>query len=357
MTLGTFSSVRIKPDQALAADGSLPVTVDIAERPRRAIDLGASYATDLGIGLTAAWQHRNLFGNAEQLSISGAFRFGGSAAIRPSYEVTARFVKPDFLARDQALELKTTALQQSLKAYDQTAVIGTAIISRKLTPHWTVSVGVLGEIEQITQEGRRDTYHLVGVPLTARYDSTNSLFDPTLGIRASVSVMPMQALGTNTGSFLISQIGGSTYFDIAGDGRSVMAVRGLVGQVAGVGVFGLPPDHRFYAGGSGTVRGFRFQSIGPTFPSGRPTGGTAVAAGSLEVRQRVYGEFGVVAFVDAGQVTDNGMPFSGGWSVGAGLGVRYHTPIGPIRLDVGVPLNRRAGDDKFGVYVGIGQAF
>lgn len=355
--LGVFSSVRVAPDSTLAEDGSLPVLVDVTERKRHAIDLGASYSTDLGIGMSAAWQHRNLFGSAEQLSFSGAYRFGGSAATRPAYEATARFLKPDFLARDQSLELTTTAVQQSLKAYDQTALIGRATLSRKLTPHWTVGLGVLGVVQQITQEGMRDSYRLLGSPLTARYDSTNSLFDPTRGIRASVSVMPMLSLGSKGGTFVVSQAAGSTYFDLLGDGRSVLAMRGLIGQAAGAGVFGLPPDQRFYAGGSATVRGFRFQSVGPTFPSGRPTGGTAVAAGSLELRQRVYGDFAAVMFVDAGQVNTNGAPFSGGWSVGAGLGVRYHTPIGPIRLDVGVPLNRRAGDDRFGVYIGIGQAF
>jgi translocation and assembly module TamA len=311
MTLGVFSSVRIEPAEALASDGSLPVLVDVAERKRHALELGASYATDLGIGLTAAWRHRNLFGNAEQLSFSGAFHFGGSAATGPSYEATARFVKPDFGARDQSLDLKLTAVQQSLKAYDHTAVIGTAALSRKLGPHWTVSLGILAEVERITQESRTDTYHLLGVPLTARSDSTNSVFDPTAGIRAAFSVTPTQSLGQNGGTFVISQASASAYLDLAGDRRSLLAVRGLVGQASGVDVFGLPPDHRFCAGGSGTVRGFRYQSIGPRFPGGNPTGGTAVAAGTIEIRQRVYGDFGMVAFVDAGQVTDDSVPFSG----------------------------------------------
>lgn len=357
MALGVFSTVGIEAGQHLAPDGSLPIQVTVTERKRHLVELGASYATDLGTGLNASWQHRNLFGNAEQLTLSGAFRFGGSAAIRPSYDVTARFVKPDFLRRDQALDVKATALQRSLKAYDQTAMIATATISRKLSPHWTVGLGLLGEIAEITQEGMRDTYHLLGLPVTVRYDNTDNPFDATRGIRATVSVTPMQALGTNPGTFVVTQATGSTYVDLSGDGRSVIALRGLVGQASGVGVFGLPPDQRFYGGGAGTVRGFRFQSIGPRFPSGRPTGGTAVAAGTLEFRQRVYQEFGVVAFVDAGQVNDNGLPFRGDWSVGAGVGVRYHTPIGPLRLDFAVPVNRRSGDDRFQFYIGLGQAF
>jgi translocation and assembly module TamA len=137
----------------------------------------------------------------------------------------------------------------------------------------------------------------------------------------------------------------------------VVALRGLVGQISGVGVFGLPPDQRFYAGGSGTVRGYRYQSIGPRFPSNRPTGGTAISAGTVEFRQRILGNYGVVGFIDAGQVSDDGKPFTSQWRVGAGAGFRYYTPIGPIRLDVAVPLNKQSGGDSFELYIGIGQAF
>jgi translocation and assembly module TamA len=155
----------------------------------------------------------------------------------------------------------------------------------------------------------------------------------------------------------VAQLSGSTYFDLSGGGRSVIALRGLVGKAFGASEFSLPPDQRFYAGGSGTVRGFRYQSVGPQFPDGKPTGGTAVSAGSVEFRQRIFDHYGVAAFVDAGQVTANGSPFSGTWRVGAGVGARYYTSIGPIRLDVAIPLNREPHGDAFELYIGIGQAF
>ena len=98
------------------------------------------------------------------------------------------------------------------------------------------------------------------------------------------------------------------------------------------------------------MRGFRYQSVGPQFPDGKPTGGTAVSAGSVEFRQRILEHYGVVAFVDAGQVTANGSPFTGDWRVGAGIGARYYTSIGPIRLDVAIPLNRQPHGDAFELY-------
>jgi translocation and assembly module TamA len=137
----------------------------------------------------------------------------------------------------------------------------------------------------------------------------------------------------------------------------VLALRGLMGKVFGAGVFTLPPDQRFYAGGSATVRGFRYQSVGPQFADGKPTGGNAISAGTIEFRQRILESYGVVGFVDAGQVTANGSPFSGTWRVGAGIGARYYTSFGPIRLDVAVPLNRQPHGDAFELYIGIGQAF
>ena len=211
-----------------------------------------------------------------------------------------------------------------------------------------------------SRSSRKDVtrhYNLVGIPASIRYDNTTSLLDPTEGLRASLSVTPLHSLGHPSATFFISQISGSTYLNVSGDGRSVIALRGIVGQVSGAGVFALPPDQRFYAGGSATVRGYRYQTLGPQFSDRKPTGGTAVSAGTVEVRQRILGSYGVVGFVDVGQVTANGAPFTSNWHAGAGVGARYYTPIGPIRLDVAVPLNKLPGGDSFELYIGIGQAF
>ena len=162
---------------------------------------------------------------------------------------------------------------------------------------------------------------LVGLPLTLKFDNTNSLLDPTQGIRASFSATPTGALGSNNSGFLILEAAGSTYLDLSGNGRSVLALRGLVGEVPGTNTFSLPPDQRFYAGGSATVRGFKYQSVGPQFPDRNPTGGTAVSAATVEFRQRIIGNYGAVAFVDAGQVSANGVPFSNTWRIGAGVGI------------------------------------
>src|SRR5207248_490978 len=150
---------------------------------------------------------------------------------------------------------------QSLDAYDQEAVIADILLNRKFSEHWSGSVGLAGETERIKQEGVTRNYTLLGIPITAKYDSTDNLFEPTKGIRALASVTPTQSFGSSTATFVLLQISGSTYFDLGEPGRSVLALRGLIGSAQGAEQFDLPPDKRFYAGGSATVRGYKYQSI------------------------------------------------------------------------------------------------
>ncbi|HUB44431.1 MAG TPA: autotransporter assembly complex family protein [Acetobacteraceae bacterium] len=356
-SLGVFSVVRIVPADHLTPDGTLPISVEATERPLHAVDAGIAYSTDLGVNFNLGWHDRNLFGNAEQLNLTAATNLGGDAETQPGYQFGAQFIKPDFLAHDQSLEIDLQALKQDLQAYDQTALLQKFLLDRKLSPHWTFSYGVSGEQETIEQESVTRHYELVGLPLTLKFDNTDSLLDPTHGIRATLTAIPTGALGSNDTGFFILQAAGSTYLDLSGNGRSVLALRGLVGEVPGTNSFSLPPDQRFYAGGSATVRGFKYQSVGPLFPDRTPQGGTAISAGTMELRQRIMGNYGAVAFVDAGQVSADGVPFSESWRIGVGVGFRYYTSIGPIRLDVAVPVNREPGGDAFELYIGIGQAF
>jgi translocation and assembly module TamA len=195
------------------------------------------------------------------------------------------------------------------------------------------------------------------------------LADARKGLRVSLAITPTFSLGHPSARFVITQLSGSAYFDLqhlglAHDpGRSVLAVRALAGLAAGATQFSLPPDQRFYAGGSGTIRGYRYQSVGPTFPDGNPIGGTAINAGTIEFRQRIGLNLGAAVFVDAGNVSRTLNPLNGDLRIGAGAGVRYYTALGPLRVDLAFPLKRRTGagvqraDDAFEVYIGLGQAF
>jgi len=357
---GVFSTVRIQAPDQLNPAGQLPLTVTVIERKRHVVGFNAAYSTDLGFTAGVTWAHRNLFGQAERLDLGAAItQLGGSSSRGAGYNVTAALTKPDVLVRDQDLIFNLQGIKESLEAYDRTAVLGGVTVRRKLSDTWTVSAGVQAQQSRVEQEGTTRDYTLLQLPITAKYDSTGKegLLEPTHGIRASATVTPTASLAGSGSDFVILQATGSTYFDLGAPGRSVLALRGTVASVQGASTFQLPPDQRLYAGGSATVRGYKYQSVGPKFPSGRPTGGTSLAAYTVEFRQRILESFGAVVFVDAGQVDTASSPFSGNLRAGAGVGARYYTPIGPIRLDVAVPLNRERGDDSFELYIGIGQAF
>ncbi|MDD5277434.1 MAG: BamA/TamA family outer membrane protein [Methylovulum sp.] len=356
---GVFSAVQAKVADHLDNQGRLPITFVVTERKRHATSLGAAYSTDLGGSFTTTWQHRNLAGNAEQLNLTGGVnQLGGNSTTGIGYNLLAAFIKPDFLSRDQSLHASIGALKQSLIAYDQAAIMGDVLLSRKLDSHWRGSLGVALEQTHIIQAGVARDYTLLSLPTTVKYDSTNNLLDPIQGSLMSVSFTPMHSLaGAQTNPFVIMQVSGSTYLDLGKSGRSILALRGLVGDIQGAKVFSLPPDERFYAGGSATVRGYKYQSIGPQFADGIPQGGTAIMTGTVEFRQRILDDYGMAVFADAGQVSTSEQFLSGTWRIGAGIGARYYTAFGPLRVDVALPLNSQSNSGSFELYIGLGQAF
>ncbi|MGR9107721.1 MAG: autotransporter assembly complex protein TamA [Gammaproteobacteria bacterium] len=359
MAIGTFSSVQLIPADSPDNEGRLPVEFRIRESKRHKVSISGQFSTDIGGSVATSWENRNLLGQAERLSFTaGVTQIGGNSTRGIGYNVQLSFLKPDFLSHGQSLRTNIGAVDQSLLAYDRQAYTLGALVSRKLADHWSASIGLSAEQERIRQQGITSDFTLLDLPMELKYDDTVSLLDPTRGIRASASVTPTQPLtGPNTTPFVLFQVAGSTYLDLSDSGRSVLALRGIIGVAEGANQSELPPDRRFYAGGSATVRGFKYQSIGPQFADNSPQGGTALSAGTVEFRQRFLDSYGAVAFVDAGQVTTNSTPFSGTWRIGAGIGARYYTSFGPIRLDFAVPVNPLPGSGSFQIYIGLGQAF
>ena len=366
ISTGIFSGVKISAAPALDAAGQLPLRVDVSERARRSVTVNVSYSTDLGASAGLTWGYRNVFGNAEQLNLTaGLTGLGGSDSTGEGYLAKAQFLKPDFHHRDQTLELDIEAIKQDLDTYDQTAEIASAGISRKLSTQWTVGIGLTGTQETILQQDVSRDYTLLAVPISGKFDSTavaEPFDDPTHGIRATLVASPTESFSGQAATFFILQGTASTYWDLhsvglAPQGMSVLAFRGIVGTVQGATDLQLPPDQRFYAGGSGTIRGFKYQSAGPLFTDSTPEGGTAIDTATIELRQRVWHDIGIAVFGDAGQVSTSSAPFQGTMYEGVGIGARYYTSIGPIRLDCAVPLDRPPGGDSFEIYLGIGQAF
>jgi translocation and assembly module TamA len=359
--LGVFSGVSVAAEKERATDGTVPLQFEVQERAQHAVALSGAYSTDLGASLSARWSHRNLLGNGEQLNLSASgIGLGGTATAGIGYNLTTQFIKPRFLRDDQELEVTAGAVKQHLDAYAQTAETFGIFAHKTFSPQWSGTSGLSFTHDEVSQEGSDRIYDLLALPVTAAYDFTglkNPLADPLTGGRVAISVTPTVAFGYKTLLFAVLQLSGTMYFDLGGDGRSVIATRALLASIQGGDNYDLPPDQRLYSGGSGTVRGFRYQSIGPHYSSGNPTGAASVDALSLEYRQRVWSNYGFAAFVDAGQASADNLPFNGSIEVGAGVGARYYTSIGAIRADVAVPVTHVPNGDAFEIYISIGQAF
>ncbi len=356
--LGVFSSVTALPEQKPGPNGDVPVLFRVTEQKRHAVTIGGSYATDSGFTISSSWEDRDVFRHAETLTFTAAASgLGGTGATAPGYDLKGVFAKPDYLDRGQVLTLTVEGLKESLTAYGRTALLANAGITRPITPHLTFGYGVGFVTESVLQEEVRRNYVLAQLPVTLTYDTTDSALEPTKGFRVNVDLTPTRPIVGDAGVFVIAQASGSTYLAVEPEARGVLALRALIGSIQGATQFQVPPDERFYAGGSATLRGYTYQTVGPLFPDDIPEGGDAIDAGTIEFRQRVFKNFGIVPFVDAGQVSAGSAPFRGTMSVGAGLGVRYYTSIGPIRVDFAVPLKRTAGSGSFALYIGLGEAF
>ncbi len=358
--LPVFAGVRAETPDQLDAAGELPLDFTFNEAPRHAITFDGSYSTDLGAALTASWTDRNVFGNGESLTLSAsADEIGGLDAQYPGYDLSGTYTIPQWLRRDQSLSFNVTALQQYLYTYTQTALYATSTVTRQITPALSVNVGVGLEQEVIAQNNSSDFYALFSTPVGLKYDDTNNLLEPTRGFRATAQATPTASLGGYDGHafFIIGQGQASTYLDLAGNGRTVLALRAMVGDTWGASEFQVPADQRFYGGGSANMRGYRYQWASPQFADQLPAGGLAMDAGTVELRQRIGANWGAVTFFDVGQVSEQPAPFTGQTYPSVGIGARYFTGFGPIRVDFAVPLVQVPGDFPFEVYIGLGEAF
>ncbi len=369
-SVGVFSNVTVQDASTYAVDGTMPLDFSFKEAKRHSVGAEGGYSTDLGARAGGSWTHYNLLGNAERLRLTALITgLGGSAQQGLGYDVYADFFKPDFLERNQNLSARIEGLRQLFWSYRQTAFLIRGGITRPLAKNWNGSFGLMAEQEKIEQFDVTRDYTIISAPLSVMFDNTgvgNPIEPATHGVRASMSITPSVSLGnkgSGTSFFAILNGTASTYFDlhhlgISKPGNSVLAFRGMVGSIQGASTWDIPPDQRLYAGGSSTVRGFRWQGVGPQYKNTRyAIGGTSLDAGSAEFRQRIIGNVGMAGFIDAGQVGSSSLPFTGKLRVGAGGGVRYYTPIGPIRLDVAVPLNRAPRGDKWDLYIGLGETF
>lgn len=349
---GLFESVSVERKDEVAKTDEQPVVITVTERARRTIGVGVSYSTDEeGFGGEVYWEHRNLFGRAESLRVTAE-----GSLIRQSLD--ARFQKPNVLRRDQAIVANVAGTRETTDAFDELSVTSFVGIKRKILEHGTITTGPAFIVSRIKQDKETNEYYLIGLSNTFAYDLRNDLLNPTKGLYGTLSLSPYFSVAGTATQFVISDGSLAGYLPIVGEDRVVLAARGRLGSIFGDSRSSVPANMRFYAGGGGSVRGYRFRLIGPLDDHDDPIGGRSVVEIGAEARIKVTDTIGVVPFVDGGQVFEDIYPsFDESPLWAAGLGLRYYTAFGPLRLDVAFPLNPRSVDDPFQFYVSIGQAF
>jgi len=355
---GLFQAAVVERANALEPDRTLPITIVLTERKHRSIGLGARYSTDEGFGFEMQWEHRNLFGQQERLRVTADI-----AEIRQ--ELTADFTKPNFLRLEQSLLANGGFGNQDTDAYQGPLATVFSGVERKINERWTVTAGVPLEYSNLEDFRNTRDYFLVGLRGVVNRDTSDDKLDPSRGTRLALALSPYQGFGDEDVSFLRGVLSGTAYHSIDDEQRFVLAGRARLGSIVGEDNEDLPANQRFYAGGGDSIRGYAFQSVGPQsfrVEPGNiervPRGGRSLFLLSGEIRAKFTKSLGAVVFIDGGNAYDDSFPDgSGNLQWAAGFGGRYFTPVGPIRLDFGFPLNPRSFDDPFQFYISIGQAF
>lgn len=344
-----------------AEDGTEVVDILVRQTkgPARQLAASAGYGTGEGIKLTGSWTHRNLFPPEGALTVEAV-----AGTLQQSLGATFR--RSNAGQRDRSFALGASVARQDFDAYNAQTITLSGSLSRQSTPifqkRWTWSVG--GELiatretpfELTRLQRSRSTYFIAALPLQLGYDRSDSQLDPTKGFRLAIRLSP-EAQKRSGGGFdgyarILTE--GSAYYPISD--ALVLAGRARVGSIFGATRDNIAPSRRLYAGGGGSVRGFGYQELGPKDIDNKPIGGRSLTEFALEARYR-FGNYGIVPFFDAGRVGEGSTPSIKNMRYGAGIGARYYTNFGPMRIDVATPINRKPGESKIALYISIGQAF
>jgi translocation and assembly module TamA len=374
-----FDSVAVEPQRTgqIAPDGTEYVDLLVTQNagPARRLAATAGYSTGQGLRVDGSWTHRNLFRPEGALIVS-------AVAGTQEQGLTGTFRRSNAGRRDKTVLLSLSANRQDYEAYEALTVGINGRISLDSTPiwqkRWTWAYGfeALATRENRFDEtlGRRNrqNYFIGGINGQLGFDSSNSLLDPSKGFRALLRLSPeiSQSEGRND-QYIRALIEGSAYYPVSDS--LVIAARTRFGTIVGAPRDAIAPSRRLYSGGGGSVRGFGYQELGPRgiqpnpnfdpaepdkAPAtiSRPIGGRSLFEGAIEARYR-FGNFGIVPFVDIGQAYEASTPSFSDLRIGAGIGARYYTNFGPLRVDVATPIGRRKGEPRVAVYISIGQAF
>lgn len=361
--LGIFRSLRFVEAPAILPDGSLPMTVQVEDRKPRTIGFGGTYSTIDGLGVSAYWMHRNLWGRGERLRFDASID-GLGDSLDPNdydYNLGVTFTKPGVWTPDTDFITSLEGSRVNYDTYTERSITARAGLQQQFGRFITGDLFVVASRSRFDDDFGIRNFTTFGLDGAFQYDRRDDKFDATRGYYLAVTADPFYEADRGY-TALQSTIEGRGYLGFLEDRKLVLAARAMVGTYVGASIEDSPPDMLFFAGGGGSIRGYAYRSIGVPFTNSEgvtfTAGGRGIVEASGEVRYRFLDNWGAVAFVDTGFVTaDPTLSGDSDFKTGTGLGVRYYTPIGVLRGDIATPLEPEAGDSRIALYIGIGQAF
>lgn len=354
---GAFNAVALIEAEQVGPDDTLPITAQVTESLPRRFGYGAELGSLEGLTLSAFWLHRNLLGGAERLRIAGEISGIGGNSGGEDYSLSARFERPATFNEDTDFYALAKIEQLDEENFFSRQLDLEAGIKRIASQERTYTLGLGLRRAQTRDAFGENQYTLLTLPLSAEFDYRDNALNATSGYYIKAGVTPFLAIsGSDNG--LRTSVDARAYRTFGTKRPVTFALRGQLGSVYGPDLSKAPADYLFYSGGGGTVRGQTYQALGVDLSNGKVTGGRSFVAVSAEARVAVSDNIAVVGFVDGGYVgAEEFYDGTGQWHSGAGLGLRYNTGIGPIRVDIAVPTSGPKANDKFQVYIGIGQSF
>ena len=358
---GLFSTASVEPVRTgrVGPDGTEQVDLLIRQTagPARSLAGNLGYSTGQGLRAEGSWTHRNLFPPEGALIAS-------AVAGTQEQGLSGTFRRANAGKRDRTFTVLAAATHSSYDAFNAFTGTLSARWSYDSTPIWQKRITyyyggeLVGTNETVYDfaagERRRRTYGIVALPGQVQWDASDDLLNPTRGYRVRLTVSPETSVSGGVQPYVRTMIEGTFYYPASSS--LVIAGRARAGSIQGIARDDLAPSRRYYGGGGGSVRGYGYQRLGPFDPKGDPIGGRSLNEFSIEARYR-FGDFGVVPFVDAGNSYESSLPKGSDLRMGAGIGGRFYTNFGPMRIDVATPLNPRPGDGRIALYISIGQAY
>ena len=349
---GLFSSVLITHEDTLSSNGEIPLKIEVSETKHKSVNIGVSYQTVFGPGVTFGWANHNVAGMGRTFSFQGD-------VTRISQTGSATYIHPDFNRVGQDMIAQAQAEHEALpKAYSMRSYSLMDRFEWQFNRRLRGTAGIRGERLYVTDSAQNGNFWLLEGPMYLRWSSANSLLNPTRGATLEYTLTPAVNVAAAKDVYLVQEFVEGAYLSLDEKSRVVLAEKLTYGFILSNGLAAIPLCKRFLGGSEQDLRGYRYQTVSPLV-DGKPIGGRSAIYFTFETRLRLTETIGLVPFFDMGSVWTTEYPTKHGkWFKSTGLGFRFFTFMGPFRVDLAFPIDRRKHiDPVYKVLVSIGQMF